>query len=265
MNVAVRLASLGIRSSVISAVGMDQYGDDLLSLLRDRSVDASLVQRTETIPTGTVRVSLLANGSPTFDIVEPAAWDAIDFSEAALTAVHTADAFVFGSLAARHESSRRTLLRLVHESTYAVFDVNLRPPFIDRALIDELLRHTDLVKMNDEELRVLGGNGDERSLIEECAERYGIETVCVTRGEHGAIVFHRGEWAEHPGFSVTVADTVGAGDSFLAGFLEGMMRGIPLLESLTRACALGALVASRKGATPFVASDEIIRMTGVLE
>lgn len=265
MNVAIRLASLGIRSSVISAVGADTKGNELLSLLRSRSVDTSLIGVTQDLPTGSVVVTIASNGSPSFEIVSPSAWDAIDADERSLRAVRSADALVFGSLACRSARSRDTLLRLLNEAQFTVFDVNLRPPFVDRSLIDELLRRSDLIKMNDEELRVLcsdSGSSGEREMMEWCAEQSGAETVCITRGERGAIVLHQGKWAEHPGFTVAVADTVGAGDSFLAGFLDGMFRELSLQETLTRACAIGALVASRPGAIPEIGHNDIEQIIG---
>ena len=157
MNVAFHANQLGIAAQMISKVGKDDLGKDLIDLLNQKGVDTSLVQTDDTYPTGTVKVTLDAKGSPSYEIVAPVAWDFIHANTANKTAVQTADAFVFGSLAARNETTRNTLLELLKLAKLKVFDVNLRSPFYTKPLLTQLLHQADIVKMNDEELEIIGG------------------------------------------------------------------------------------------------------------
>ncbi len=260
MNVAVRLASLGHRSAIISSVGNDGHGERLLQFLRSRDVDTSYIQKHPSYPTGEVNVSVDAEGIPSYDIVSPSAWDGIDATTDALSAVRNADGIIFGSLACRSSESKRTLFRLLEEKRYAAFDVNLRAPYISLPLVEELMRQSDLIKLNDDELRMIcsdTGTDDVNKNIRSLSERSGAEIICVTRGKDGAVIFADGEFIEHGGFSVPVADTVGCGDSFLAGFLSSMTGGRTLGQSLEFACALGAMTATRKGANPEFSGAEI--------
>jgi fructokinase len=260
MNVAVRLASLGHRSAIISSVGNDGHGERLLQFLRSRDVDTSYIQKHPSYPTGEVNVSVDAEGIPSYDIVSPSAWDGIGVTSDALSAVRNADGIIFGSLACRSSESQKTLFRLLEENPYAAFDVNLRTPYISLPLVDELMRHSDLIKLNDDELEtVCGATGsiDLKTNILSLAERSGAEIICVTKGRDGAVVYANGEFIEHKAFSVPVADTVGCGDSFLAGFLSSMTGGGTLSQSLEFACALGALTATKHGANPEFSAQEI--------
>ncbi|MFZ4620547.1 MAG: carbohydrate kinase family protein [Bacteroidota bacterium] len=260
MNVAIRLASLGNRSGVISAVGDDERGEQLLSLLRTRNVDTAFIQKNSSLPTGEVNVTLDADGIPSYNIVSPSAWDQITVTEQSLNALRNADAFVFGSLACRNSTSKETLLRFLEEKPYAVFDVNLRAPFYSLPFVDELMQHSDLIKLNDDELRVVcsaSGTDNIETNVRFLSERTGAEIICVTRGKDGAVVYSDEVFTEHPGFSVPVTDTVGSGDSFLAGFLSSMHSGNTIARSLEFACALGAMTATQKGANPEFTIDEI--------
>ena len=260
MNVAVRLASLGHRSGIISSVGNDGLGEHLLQFLRSRDVDTSFLQKHPAYPTGEVNVSFDAEGNPSYDIVSPSAWDGIDVTNDALSAVRSADGIIFGSLACRSSESQRTLFRLLEESPFAAFDVNLRAPYISLPLIEELMRHSDLIKLNEDELRTVcaatGSDGLKTNILS-LTERSGAEIICVTKGKDGAVVYAEGEFIEHNGFSVMVADTVGCGDSFLAGFLSSMSGGGTLGQSLEFACALGALTATKHGANPEFSAQEV--------
>ncbi|MBP6673306.1 MAG: carbohydrate kinase, partial [Bacteroidetes bacterium] len=155
MNVAVRLASVGHRSGMISSVGNDEHGEQLLQFLRSRDVDTSFIQKHPSYPTGEVNVSVDAEGIPSYDIVTPSAWDGIGVTNDAVTAVRNADGIIFGSLACRSSESKKTLFRLLEENPYAAFDVNLRAPFVSLPLVEELMRQSDLIKLNDDELRMI--------------------------------------------------------------------------------------------------------------
>ncbi len=156
--------------------------------------------------------------------------------------------------------TRDTLLNLLGETrALKIFDVNLRAPHYTSILSKHSLARLDMVKMNEDEAKLLigGSNNDLREQIIEFRSKYHSKTICVTRGENGAIVWHDHEFYESPGLPVEVADTVGAGDSFLATFIAGLLTGVNMQKLLDRACAVGAFVASKRGANP--AYDEHIR------
>lgn len=260
MNVAVHLAALGHSSGIISAVGTDEKGEQLRQFLFSRGVDTALIQKHISLPTGEVNVTLDADGTPSYDIVFPSAWDQIVANEDSLATVSSADAFIFGSLSCRSDVSKKTLFHLLEQKRYAAFDVNLRSPFISIPLVNELMEHSELIKLNDDELRmVIGerGSSDMKMNIRSLSERSGAEIICVTQGKDGAIVYAEEEFFEHGGFSVSVTDTVGSGDSFLAAFLSSRQTGASIARSLEFGCALGAMTATRKGANPKFSNEEI--------
>lgn len=250
-NVASHLRQLGRPAALASRVGDDALGDEARRRMAACGLDPTLVQTDPFLPTGFVRVTVDAAGSPDYDIVEPSAWDAISADAHLLRAAAEARAVVFGSLAQRQFASRETVRALVSASRLAVFDVNLRPPHVDPAVVDTSLRMADVVKLNDDELGILTEpTGAFWDRVERLADRFDVGVVCVTRGGVGAALWHDGRRTEHSGYAVTVADTVGAGDAFLAAFLDAHLNGRPDDEALDRACRLGAFVASRPGATP---------------
>ena len=130
--------------------------------------------------------------------------------------------------------------------------MNLRPPHYALSTIETLLAGANVIKMNEDEAALLIG-GDTENLKESIIEfqkKYHPQTICITRGENGAIVWHNGQFYEHPGFKVQVVDTVGAGDSFLAAFVNGLLKKQPMQQVIERACKIGAFVAGKRGANP---------------
>jgi fructokinase len=253
-NVACHLRAAGLPVAMVSRVGADQLGDEALRRLQWYGVGADLVQVDATLPTGLVRVAVDDAGDARYDIVAPAAWDAIAPSEALLGRAAAARAIVFGTLAQRADPSRRTIERLWETGALRVLDVNLRPPYDDAGVVRRSLRHADVVKMNGEELRRLAGwlglRGSEREMAAALAASVGCRTVCVTRGRDGAALWRDGRWREHPGFEVEVRDTVGAGDAFLAVLLAGLLSGADDETILRNANLIGAYVVTQFGAVP---------------
>jgi len=262
MNVAIRLQSLGFPTKIISQVGNDDLGKSLVSIINEKKVDTALIQVSETLGTGEVLVHLDEKGSATYDIVYPSAWDGIALTEANKNAVKESDAFVFGSLACRDAVSKNTLLELLKVAKYKLFDINIRPPFYSIALLEELMLLADFIKLNDEELlEVAHEMGSTTNSIEEniifIANKTQTKTICITRGGDGAVLYINDTFYSHPGFKVTVADTIGAGDSFFASLLSKLLVSTDYQEAVTFGCAVGALVASQKGANPEIASNMI--------
>ena len=261
LNVAARLAALGADACVISRCGADENGEELLRQTAKLGVSTRFIQTCAELPTSQVKVILDGSGSAHYDIVYPCAWDNIRTDEAAVARVAESDALIFGSLAARDARSRQTLHALLPHARFKVFDVNLRAPHYTPERVRELMEAADLVKLNDDELfelaatygspyRSIGQNA--RFLADLC----GIPHLCITLGSHGALYYRNGLSAAHQGFRVDVADTVGAGDSFLAGFVFRLLQGAEPPEILEFACALGALAASKRGATAAIGAEE---------
>lgn len=262
LNVAFHAQQLGLRSQMISRVGSDGPGRELLSLLDSKGVSTRFIQTDPNFSTGTVNVSLDENGSPTYDIVQPAAWDFIHPDNEMSDMVKEADALMFGSLACRNERSKSTLFELLEAATFRVFDLNLRPPFYSGKLLEELLGKADIVKVDYEELNLITGfwadYREESSMVSFLKEKFGMETLIVTKGDRGAACFdENGGRFEQAGFQVEVRDTIGCGDAFLAAFLSKMLSGENTASCLRFACAVGALTAAKAGGTPAFSKAEL--------
>ncbi|MFD3002699.1 carbohydrate kinase family protein [Pontibacter toksunensis] len=261
MNVAIHLQYQGFTPVVISRVGHDETGTALLHYLEGKGVRTSYVQVDEKQPTGLVIANVSNRSEVTYDIVQPAAWDFIQLQEELRKVVVESDYFIYGSLAARSETSHHTLMALLNVAKAKVFDVNLRPPYYSREVLEPLLEQATIVKMNHHELMEIAGwhhgFSDEKSAMEILISLYALQVIIVTRGENGAAVLSADGYFEQAGYAVEVEDTIGSGDAFLATFLGHITRGKTYPEALQQACAMGALVATHKGATPEIASEAV--------
>ncbi|WP_228850412.1 carbohydrate kinase family protein [Aegicerativicinus sediminis] len=263
LNVALRANSFGLTTAMISRVGSDDFGRGILNFMEERQLSTKFIQIDTKLPTGTVKVWLDKNGTASYKIMFPVAWDAIEFTNENKQLVGDSKVLVFGSLICRNEKSRDTLNSLLPYANYKVFDVNLRPPDYELPLLVELMKSSDLVKMNSEELDEISkflniDESDEQSVLLSLSRITSTPSICITKGEKGAILFHGNQFYEQAGFKVKVADTVGAGDSFLATLIsELIIFQNSSKNSLEKACAIGSLVASKSGATPQLTLQEI--------
>lgn len=260
MNVAAHLAQQKVDVGFASRIGSDQLGIKLAGVLKKNGLFSELIQVDESLPTCEVTVQLDENSQATYIIPEPVSWDNIQTTEALVAGAVKASAIVFGSLACRESTTRDTLLNLLDETkALRIFDVNLRAPHYKLSTIENLAARATVVKMNEEEANLLigGSNGSLLDKIAEFRAKYHPQTICVTRGENGAMIWHNHEVYEHPGFKVQVVDTVGAGDAFLATFIAGILEEKPMQQVLENACAIGAFVTSKRGANPVYNWDEI--------
>jgi fructokinase len=268
LNLAMHLAKLGAKPAVITAVGKDELGKTLLARAKEVGVDTSYILIDEKSPTGTVTVKLEDEGVPVFTINKGVAWDAITLDEKlyeALTGKEW-DVFCFGTLAQRSEENRRTLKRLLSEiqANHFFYDVNLRAGFYTKEWILSALEHCTILKMNEEEAATVSNfvfctvHSSEtlcRLLVEKYPE---ISVVCVSKGPRGAAVYHKGVYEEIKTTPVKVADTVGAGDAFSAGFLYTYLSGFGISKAASIACILGTYVASKPGSVPEY-SEELLK------
>ncbi|MCH5715261.1 carbohydrate kinase family protein [Niabella hibiscisoli] len=261
MNVCYHLNQLGQAAAIISKIGKDENGQGLFDFLQQHKVDVSLVQTDEQHATGTVIATQKGNEME-YDIVQPVAWDFIDATEQLLDKVSQASYFVCGSLAARSELSRNTLYQLLHVAQTKVIDINLRPPHFERDTLEHLFQQADILKLNDHELAMIAGwyinEPDFEKQVIFLSDQFSIPTIIITRGANGAALYYNNAFYYHNGYKVTVADTIGSGDAFLAGFLSKHIQQNNAPESsLDFACKLGAFVASQKGACPPYNASEV--------
>ena len=262
LNVALRLASLGVNSNIISRIGKDTIGRELIDYVRTNGVNTASIQVDEIFNTGEVIVKLNEKGSASYTINYPVAWDKIVCIPEDEIMVKKADALVFGSLVCRDSISQNSLLEIINYAKYAVFDVNLRAPFYAKEILLNLMMQSDFIKFNDDELYEISAsmNSPYHSLEQNIlfiAEQTNTKHICVTKGSHGAVLYYNEKMYYNSGYKIDVVDTVGSGDSFLAGLLSELLTNNNPQEAINFACALGAIVAKNEGANPKISSKEI--------
>lgn len=261
LNVALRLSSLGIETQIISRIGSDALGVEMLNYISQNGVSTNSIQKDQIYKTGEVIVTLDQKGSASYTINYPVAWDKITCNPEDENVVKKADAFVFGTLASRDEVSKQSLLELINYSKYSVFDVNLRAPYYTKDVIDQLMLQADFIKFNDDELYEISAlmNSPFHSLEQNIlfiAEQTKTKHICVTKGSHGAVLYYNNKMYYNSGYKINVVDTVGSGDSFLAGLLSKLLTDANPQEAIDFACALGALVATHEGANPTISAEK---------
>ncbi len=249
-NVAWHLEAFGLRPLVVTRVGHDESGDEVLAAMDAWGMDTSGVQRDDAHPTGQVQVDL-QDGEPTFHILADQAYDHIDGDSAVRSAAGGAFSLLYhGSLICRGDISRSALNGIKKGSGLPVFvDVNLRAPWWERDDVIASVRHARWVKLNEGELDVLAG-GSDAATAEAFRVGHGLEVVIVTRGDRGAVVVASdGTFEALPPTEVQVVDTVGAGDAFSAVFILGLTRAWTAALTLKRAVTFAAAVCTVPGAT----------------
>ena len=262
LNVALRLASLGVNAKIISRIGKDEIGKELLTFIEKNGVDSDTIQIDENLSTGQVIIQLNEKGSASYTINYPVAWDKIICIPEDKIALIKADALVFGTLVCRDFVSHASLLEIINYAKYAVFDVNLRAPFYTKEILINLMMQSDFIKFNDDELYEISSfmNSPYHSLEQNIlfiAEKTNTKHICVTKGSHGAVLYYNEKMYYNSGYKIDVVDTVGSGDSFLAGLLSKLLTDANPQEAIDFACALGAIVAKNEGANPKISNQEI--------
>lgn len=255
-NFAFHAGQLNARALIISRLGKDADGDRLASLLQQRSLPGEFLQRDATHPTGVVHVKL-HEGQPSYAIKYPVAWDFVELTDELKKLAHDLDAVCFGTLAQRHQVSRRTIqefIKLCPKSTLRLFDINLRQNFFNAETIHFGLSQATVLKLNEEELSRLAGILDwsiqPELAITEIFQRYPITCVALTRGAKGCEIHNRERKVKAKAPSVTCVDAVGAGDAFSAALVAGLLANRPLEAIAEHANQVGSFVASQSGAMP---------------
>lgn len=242
---------------MISAVGNDVEGDRAIEELRKRNVETSFVQR-KGFPTGQVIVELNQRGEASYRFLENIAWDHLHYDAAMEAMAKTLDAVCFGTLSQRAHESAVTVHRLIHATRPAclkIFDINLRPPFWTPEVVRSTLPLADVLKLNNDETKVLGTmldlSGSDEELARQILEQYPLTWIVLTRGASGSLILGKnGERSDVPGKSVAIVDTVGAGDAFTAALTVGLLLKRPLTDIHHRASEVAAWTCTQPGATP---------------
>lgn len=262
MNVAINLKKFGVDVAIASRVGNDAQGEKLKAFIENAGLSTQYIQVDEKLDTSEVLVHFDENNSPSYEICMPVAWDNIELTDSLLELARESGVIVLGTLALRSQATRDAILPLLDQDGLVLADINLRKPYDTREIVEKVMHRADIVKLNDDEVQLIGewNNRSDRSeegLMKWIAEHFNCKVVIVTRGEKGAIAYREGKFVEQDGFRVNVADTVGSGDAFLAGFTASLMRGQSTEEALRVACATGALVATFNGATPDYQMEDV--------
>ena len=259
-NFAYHVSQFGLPSCVVSAVGDDALGKEIIDNFTSKGLNQLIAE--VPYPTGTVQVEIDPAGVPQYEIKENVAWDNIPYTARLEALAERTKAVCFGSLAQRNVVSRNTINRFLdampqNDDSLIVFDVNLRQGFYNKEILCNSMKRCNILKINDEELvavsRMFGYPGID--LQDKCwilLGKYNLKMLILTCGINGSYVFTPGNVSFQPTPKVEVADTVGAGDSFTAAFIASVLRGKSVAEAHSLAVQTSAYVCTKKGAMPLL-------------
>ncbi len=259
-NFAYHVSQFGLPSCVVSAIGDDALGKEIIENFTSKGLDQLIAE--VPYPTGTVQVEIDQTGIPLYDIKENVAWDNIPYTEHLDALAKRTKAVCFGSLAQRNVVSRNTINHFLDtmpkdDDSLIVFDVNLRQGFYNKEILCKSMQNCNILKINDEELitvsRMFGYPGID--LQDKCwilLGKYNLKMLILTCGINGSYVFTPGNVSFQPTPKVEVADTVGAGDSFTAAFIASILKGKSVTEAHSIAVKTSAFVCTQKGAMPIL-------------
>lgn len=255
LNVAYHLNKLEVDTSIISRIGNDSAGQKLEDLLDSWGISKNLIQKDLIYPTSEVIARMDNVNEVSYEIVFPVAWDFIKHEKSDDIQLKGANYVVYGSLSSRNEISRNTLFEILEGNGIKVFDINLRPPFYNKTLLEELIKRADIVKFNEAELEIaqllFGGTfSKESDQVEYIQEKFQIPEVIITKGEFGASYYKNNDSYQACGVGIDVKDTIGSGDSFLAAFIASHCQKIDPETSIKNAVSMGAFIATKKGGCP---------------
>jgi len=256
-NFAYHAQQLGEQSFVVSALGEDDLGKELLAELEKLHLNLTYISILPDRPTGTVNVHLDKKGVPEFIIERDVAWDYIPYTNELFHLAQITDAVCFGSLAQRSEVSHktiRTFLKATPEKCLRVFDINLRQNFYSLEIIEDSLLMANCLKLNDAEFKIIsdmfGLHGDENEILKRLLKDYDLQIIALTKGEKGSKLVTVDQISEINASATNVVDTVGAGDAFTAALVLGLLKNQPLDKIHKNAERIASYVCSQEGATP---------------
>jgi len=264
-NFVYRVNSLGDTGLMVSRLGRDELGQKAFEQVTELGLDTTYIQWDDHFPTGTVQVSFDEENNPDYVIIPQVAYDQIELTDALLEAASTVDCLCFGTLSQRSEKSRKTVEHLLAKASKSLklLDINLRKDCYNLETVTFSLQKADVLKLNEEEARRLGRMLDVRyqnlpEFCEQMLDRWHLRHCLVTLGEEGVFAMSaQDERVYVPGYRIRLVDSLGSGDAFTAGFVHNILRE----KSISQACEfgnmLGALVATKKGATAPVTQEDI--------
>lgn len=267
-NISNRAQALGTEAVVITSVGDDDLGTELMHVVAQKGNNCDFIQVHPTLPTSTVDITVGSGGEPEYTIVHPVAWDDVQLTDEIIELVKGAKIFVYSSLGLRDQRSRDVLFELLSYANLKVCDINLREGHYEKDTILKMFEQADILRMNEFELNMAANwlNIEIDSFkdgVIKIADRFNYSGVIATLGGEGAISYKDGQFYQQDVFAVEVVDTVGAGDAFLATYLTEVLKQSTESQALKRACAVGALTASKAGGTPMISDIEIEDMLSV--
>lgn len=253
-NFVYHATQLGAEGYAISAVGNDPFGTEIIQELDKNHI--AYVCETISSPTGSVKVEL-KDGQPSYTIIEGVAWDHIPLSQKAIDLVKKADAICFGTLALRNSDSKNTVMTLLDyapKNALRFFDINLRQHYYNKGLIEELLKKSNVFKINDDEIKVIKDmfhlEGTEDDVCKWFLDKYNLRYVVLTAGDKYSVIYSKDGVSRIDTPKVKVADTVGAGDAFSGAFVQSILAGKTVREAHEQAVKISAFVCTKTGAWP---------------
>lgn len=262
-NFAYHVSQFGFNGYAVSAIGEDLLGKEILTSLEKKGLNYLI--ETTNYPTGTVQVSLNKTGVPQYEIFENVAWDNIPFTARTENLAKITRTVCFGSLAQRNTVSRETIRKYIEampKDSLKIFDINLRQHFYTKEVIDQSLKLSNMMKINDEEVLLVAelfgwSGGEEQDICKRLLDEYKLKVLVLTKGTQGSFVFTPRQTSFQPTPKVHVADTVGAGDSFTAAFVAAYMHGERIEDAHQLAVEVSAYVCQQHGAMPKLADAHI--------
>jgi fructokinase len=258
-NLAAHLSKMGIKSTLISSVGKDALGKRALKEAKKRGINSTFIKVHPDLPTGLVKVSLDGAGHPTYVINENVAWDNIILDQDLVDGFgkNGWEVFCFGTLAQRTKENREILSQIISQAHphHIFYDVNLRQNYYKKEWIEKSLCQGSIVKLNDREALIVsdllfGETLKQENFIQRVYQEYDLSIVCITHGKNGSSIYCDGKLEKVAGINGPVADTVGGGDSYSAGFLFSYLCGTSIYEAAEFAEMVGNFVVSQSGAVP---------------
>ena len=258
-NLAAHLAKMGLESTLISSVGKDALGRKALKEVEKRGLNSSFIRIHPHLPTGIVEVNLDEKGHPAYMIKENVAWDNIILDQDLVDSITKTkwEIFCFGTLAQRTKENRKILNQIIPKikPNHIFYDVNLRQNYYEKDWIEKSLLQSTITKLNDQEALVLSKllfdqKFKQKDFVETLAQEYDLSIVCITHGKNGSSIYCDGKLEKVSGINGPVADTVGGGDSYSAGFLFSYLCDNSVYKAAELAEKVGNFVVSQSGAVP---------------
>lgn len=266
LNMIFRCNSFGEKGFLLSRLGYDKLGHEALDRLEDLNVSDRNIQIDDEFPTGTVNITFDDNHEPRYEVKLDVAFDHIEFSAEALKLARYANCLFYGLLPQRFGISKNTIRELIKESPDSIhfFDLKLFEHFFDKKVVENLLAHSDIVRIKEKEIPFLEKAFDLNSgSIEDfgklLSQKYKVKLILITRGAQGVFAYHkeRGVFYD-PGYVVEMVDNIGSGIAFCAGFLHYYLNGKTIQEALGFGNGAGALNTTKRGATTFFNKNEVL-------